>query len=108
MGTVTHRALDAHLAAFRDMAQLVIRFRRPESLSDEEMQTWLSQRAHGRQPAVALARVGDEGEQALVLNLDGHASEEDPYADQLIDLLTDMRLLGMKPSSAESGFSPAA
>ncbi|HZU40145.1 MAG TPA: hypothetical protein VE992_03800 [Solirubrobacteraceae bacterium] len=74
------------------MPQLVIRFRRPDTMSDEEMHGWLAQRAHWRQPAVAVTRVGEPGDEALVV----HAA--DPVEDQLLDLLMDMRLLGMRPS----------
>jgi hypothetical protein len=70
------------------MAQLLIRFRRPASMTESEVPAWLESRARGRRPALGRARlVGTEGE-AWVLGVrlpgDVHEVAEERLSDLLI------------------------
>jgi hypothetical protein len=80
------------------MAEVLIAFRRPPSMSAPELREWVS--ALRLACARSLAVSGPEGSPTDELRLcvqieDGaeHAAE-----DELGDLLTDMRLLGLRPA----------
>lgn len=51
------------------MADLLIRFRRPQAMSDVEMRAWLARRARSRRPGTALARDGSGDEARLRVSL---------------------------------------
>jgi hypothetical protein len=51
------------------MADLLIRFRRPDAMSDSEMRAWLARRARSWRPATALQRDDPEGEARLRVSL---------------------------------------
>ncbi len=51
------------------MAELRIRFRRPESMSDSELADWVRRRVRGRELLLARARLDGSDNDALVLRV---------------------------------------
>lgn len=85
------------------MSEVLIAFRRPPSMSASELRTWVSALRLGCGRGLALS--GSEGSSAAELRLRvqfddraGKAAEE-----ELTDLMTDMRLLGLRPAVVASG-----
>jgi len=51
------------------MAELRIRFRRPEAMSESELADWIGRRVRGRQPLLARTRLDGSEHEALVLRV---------------------------------------
>jgi hypothetical protein len=79
------------------VAEVLVRLQRP-ALMTAEMRAWLSQRVANGQSALALGRLerSDRGE--LVLRIEVEAESVAAAQQDLADLLTDMRLLGLRPA----------
>jgi hypothetical protein len=77
------------------VAEILIRLERPASLTPE-LRVWIEQRlAGGRAVFLARSRPGRSGPADLVLRFEEPESE--PQED-VTDLLTDLRLLGLRPT----------
>lgn len=83
---------------FPGVAEVVITFERPASMSTSEMSAWVSERAQARSPAIALdvPDRAERGRQVLRVAVRGEWTEA--ADDQLADLMMDMRLLGLRPT----------
>lgn len=85
------------------MAEVLIAFRRPPSMSASDLRAWVSELglAAGR----ALAVSGPEGSPTDELRLRVQIGDGAGEAglDELTDLMTDMRLLGLRPAVVASG-----
>lgn len=84
------------------MAEVVIRLQRP-ALMTAEVRMWLGQRVGEGQPMVALGRLerSDHGE--LLLRVEVADQSVSAAEHDLADLMTDMRLLGLRPALARDG-----
>jgi hypothetical protein len=85
------------------MAEVLIFLQRPPTLSEAEMRTWLLERAGiHRRPKLAIAEPDHrEGQQAL-LQVDVEADSVQDARTQLNELMTDMRLVGLRPAFAST------
>ncbi len=68
------------------MAEVLISFQRPDSLTESEMRAWVTQRSDVGQPSLMLSR------SLLRVEVDADTDE------QLAELMLDMRLLGLRPA----------
>jgi hypothetical protein len=84
------------------MAQILISFQRPDSMSDSQMRAWISERARAHQPVLALGNDVREHGDGMLMRVDLQA-ESEAAEGQLTDLLLDMRLLGLRPSVVTAG-----
>jgi hypothetical protein len=82
------------------MAEVVITFRRPPSMSEAEMQAWVIDRALVRGRALALSRPNGQ-DLRLRVEVDDDAVGE--AGEELTDLMMDMRLLGLHPALVPDG-----
>jgi hypothetical protein len=79
------------------MAEVLIGFRRPESMSEAAMRSWMESRVAARRPVIALGASNDaEPDGVLRMTVTGH--EDGAAEDQIADLMLDMRLLGLRPT----------
>ena len=78
------------------MAEVLISFERPPSMSRPEMTGWITGRAEACSPAITL-RVTDLAEEdPQVLRVEARDWTQ-AAQDELADLMMEMRLLGLRP-----------
>jgi hypothetical protein len=78
------------------IVEVRISFQRPDSLSENDMRTWINQRLASGRPAIALGqRDGTENHGLLTATVPSRSRASD---DQIADLIMDMHLLGLRPS----------
>ena len=79
------------------MAEIVIAFRRPASMTASEMRAWVTDRAVGPQRALVLSVPDASWGQGFRLRVqtDEHAAQT--AREELSELVMDMRLLGFQP-----------
>jgi hypothetical protein len=89
------------------MAEVVISFRRPPTMSAAEMHAWVIDRALVRQRALVLS--GPEGSQlgGLRLRVEVDDDEVETAEEELTDLMMDMRLLGLHPAVIRHDGAPS-
>jgi hypothetical protein len=80
------------------MAEVVIAFRRPPSMSTSEMRAWVIDRALVRQRALALSVPEASWGQGFRLRVEIDDSAADTAEEELSELMMDMRLLGFQPA----------
>jgi hypothetical protein len=78
------------------MAEVVITFRRPPALTAAEMHAWVIDRALVRQRALVLSGSGSSGDGLLRVEVEDETL--DSPEEELTELMTDMRLLGLQPA----------
>ena len=66
-------------------------------MTESEMRSWLASRAQIWNPVLGL-RDGEGSGAGLLLHVDVGPDLTAPATEQLIDLMTDMRLLGFRPA----------
>jgi hypothetical protein len=79
------------------MAEVVISFRRPPTMTSSEMRAWVIDRALVRQRALILSVPEASWGQGLRLRVEIDDSETATAEEELADLMMDMRLLGLAP-----------
>jgi hypothetical protein len=90
----------------RCVAELLIGFWRPSSMTVSEVRAWLVDRALVRSRALALSvPEASVGQQGLRLRVELDDSEVETAEEELADLMMDMRLLGLRPAvlTSENG-----
>jgi hypothetical protein len=80
------------------MAEVVIAFRRPPSMTPSEMRAWVIDRALVRQRALALSGPEESQTEGLRLRVEIDDSAIETAEEELTDLMMDMRLLGLRPA----------
>jgi hypothetical protein len=88
--------VQAQVVSVSAVTEVLISLRLPASMTESEMRSWIASRAQSWNPVLAL-RDG-EGSGALLLHVDVGPDPTAPATEQLIDLMTDMRLLGLRPA----------
>jgi hypothetical protein len=79
------------------VAEVVISFRRPPSMTESELRAWIGRRARSGPPALALdGRLASDGERQL-LRVELRAESTEADDSELSELMMDMRLLGLSP-----------
>ena len=90
---------DAPCAGEHDrMAEVLIFLQRPPTLSEAEMRTWLLERAGTHRPKLAIAEPDHRDAQQALLQVDVEADSVQDARTQLNELMTDMRLVGLRPA----------
>jgi hypothetical protein len=80
------------------MAEVVIAFERPPSMTASEMRAWVIDRALVRQRALAVSAPQGSWSHALRLRVEIDDDADETAAEELTDLMMDMRLLGFRPA----------
>jgi len=103
-GTARSEDRDLHLWSPRagrvtvpTVTEVLISFKRPASLSETEVQNWISKQASGRQPELILSRRHLADGPVLLLRVALGTGSSTAADEQLADLVMDMRLLGLRP-----------
>jgi hypothetical protein len=80
------------------MAEVLIRLERPALLTPE-LRAWLADRMRTR-PAPVLTRERTNGSDrgALLLRVEVRGESDDGIQEEVADLMTDLRLLGLRPA----------
>lgn len=78
------------------MAQVVICLEPPASLTPE-LRAWISHRAPNGRAALTRGRLPGSDSVALLLRVDVNSASEDVLQEEITDLMTDLRLLGLRP-----------
>ena len=79
------------------VAEALIALQRPAVMT-AEMRAWISHRARDGKPALALGRAAGSERGSLLLRVELRSDSPDAAEEELTDLLTDMRLLGLRPT----------
>lgn len=85
------------------MAEVVIGFVPPPSLNEEEMYAWVADRAGAQHRALALSAPECLDGSGLRLRVEIDDGASDAGAEELADLMMDMRLLGLRPAVVDPG-----
>lgn len=80
------------------VAEIVIAFRRPQSMSASEMRAWVIDRALVRQHALVLSVPEASWGQGFRLRVEIDDSAIEAAEEELSELMMDMRLLGFEPA----------
>jgi hypothetical protein len=84
------------------VAEVLISFRLPPSMTQPELRAWIGQRARSGRPALALDGLQDPDGDRQLLRVDLRADSTEADEAQLSELMMDMRLLGLCPVVAPS------
>ena len=77
--------------------EVLIRLERPASLTPE-LRAWISQRLGSGRAALTRSRLNGSDMPAMVLRVEVRGPTDDAVQENLADLLTDLRLLGLRPT----------
>jgi hypothetical protein len=80
------------------MAEVVIAFHRPPTMTASDMRAWVIDRALVRQRALALSVPDASWGQGLRLRVEIDDGAVETAEEELTDLMMDMRLLGFRPA----------
>jgi hypothetical protein len=79
------------------MTDVLIRLERPATLTPE-LRAWIGDRLGPRRAILTRRRGNGPGEPTLLLRITTESGGEQAKEDELDDLLTDLRLLGLSPT----------
>jgi hypothetical protein len=79
------------------MPEVLIRLERPALLTPE-LRAWLADRMDGGRAVLARERTNGSDRGALLLRVEMGSDLDDEVADEVGDLMTDLRLLGLRPA----------
>lgn len=79
------------------MAEVLIRLQRPAFLTPE-LRAWLADRMDGGRAVLSRERTDRSHRGALLLRLEVPTEPDDAVEDEVADLMTDLRLLGLRPA----------
>jgi len=88
---------------FEPMAEVVIAFRRPPQMSPSQMQEWVTDVTLAGQRALAVSAPEESANDGLHLRVQIDDGAVETGVEELADLMTDMRLLGLRPAVLPSG-----
>jgi hypothetical protein len=97
MGTFTHREAWRRGAPCIQMSEVVIRLERPASLTPE-LRAWINSRLGSGRALLTRSRLNGSGPRALLLRVRLQSESEDGVYEEVTDLMTDLRLLGLRPA----------
>jgi hypothetical protein len=78
------------------VAQVLIRLDRPTLTP--ELRAWINHRLGLGRAVLTRSRLSSSDRSAMLLRLDVQAGPDDGIDDEVTDLLTDLRLLGLRPT----------
>jgi hypothetical protein len=79
------------------MPEVLIRLERPALLTPE-LRAWLADRMDGGRAVLARERTNGSDRGALLLRVEMGSDSYDEVQDEVGDLMTDLRLLGLRPA----------
>ncbi|MFZ0383601.1 MAG: hypothetical protein WCD11_13135 [Solirubrobacteraceae bacterium] len=79
------------------MPEVLIRLERPALLTPE-LRAWLADRMDGGRAVLARERTNGSDRGALLLRVEMGDDSDDEVQDEVGDLMTDLRLLGLRPA----------
>jgi hypothetical protein len=79
------------------VAEALIRLERPASLTPE-LRAWLSHRLGAGKARLVRGRLNESEPGALLLRVDVGSNPDHEVEEELVDLITDLRLLGLRPT----------
>lgn len=79
------------------MAEVLIRLERPALLTPE-LRAWLAHRMDRGRAVLTRERTNGSERGALLLRVEVHGESDDGMQDEVADLMTDLRLLGLRPA----------
>ncbi len=79
------------------MPEVLIRLERPALLTPE-LRAWLADRMDGGRAVLARERTKGSDRGALLLRVEIGDDSDDEVQDEVGDLMTDLRLLGLRPA----------
>jgi hypothetical protein len=79
------------------MPEVLIRLERPALLTPE-LRAWLADRMDGGRAVLARERTNGSDRGALLLRVEMASDSDDDVQDEVGDLMTDLRLLGLRPA----------
>jgi hypothetical protein len=79
------------------MPEVLIRLERPALLTPE-LRAWLADRMDGGRAVLARERTNGSDRGALLLRVEMTSDSDDEVQDEVGDLMTDLRLLGLRPA----------
>jgi hypothetical protein len=79
------------------MAEILIRLQRPAFLTPE-LRAWLADRMDGGRAVLARERTNGSDRGALLLRVEVPREYDEAVEDEVADLMTDLRLLGLRPA----------
>jgi hypothetical protein len=97
MGTFTYGEGWWLRAPSIQMSEVVIRLERPASLTPE-LRAWINSRLGSGRALLTRSRLNGSGPRALLLRVRLRSESEDGVYEEVTDLMTDLRLLGLRPA----------
>jgi hypothetical protein len=97
MGTWTYGGGRVQLPACGRVAQLLIRLERPALLTPE-LRAWIHSRFGLGRAVLMRSRLSSSERAAMLLRVEVQADSDDQIDEEVEDLLTDLRLLGLRPT----------
>ena len=94
MGTCTYSRTAVVLRRWLIVSEIEIALDRPALTP--EVRAWITNRP-GKRPVLTRGHASDPGRGAVLLRIDVQASSEAEEQDELEALLTDLRMLGLRP-----------
>jgi hypothetical protein len=85
------------------MAEMVIAFRQPPSLTPRQMHAWVIDWALERQRALVLSGPEEAPSHGFLLRVRVDDDAPEAAQEELTDLMTEMRLLGFRPAVLDLG-----
>jgi hypothetical protein len=83
--------------------EILIRLERPALLTPE-LRAWLADRMDGGRAVLARERTNGSDRGALLLRLEVQGESGHSVQDEVADLMTDLRLLGLRPALVSEQF----
>ncbi|HTU87786.1 MAG TPA: hypothetical protein VMF57_19565 [Solirubrobacteraceae bacterium] len=83
------------------MSEVLIRLERPALLTPE-LRAWLADRMEGGRAVLARERTNGSHRGALLLRVELRHNSNGHAKDDVMDLMTDLRLLGLRPALVPS------
>jgi hypothetical protein len=79
------------------MSEILIRLQRPALLTPE-LRAWLADRMDRGRAVLTRERTNGSDRGGLLLRVEVQGESEDGVQDEVADLMTDLRLLGLRPA----------
>jgi hypothetical protein len=79
------------------MSEVVIRLERPASLTPE-LRAWINHRLGSGRAVLSRSRLNGSGPRDLLLRVELASKSDDAAHEEVTDLMTDLRLLGLRPA----------
>jgi hypothetical protein len=86
------------------MSEVTIHLERP-ALVTPELRAWIHHRLGSGRAVLTRSRINGSGPRALVLRVELKSESGDAASEEVTDLMTDLRLLGLRPALVSEQFA---